>query len=95
MSSNKVRKVVPSLSQLRGSHGPATAALEFNEDTQALEYNPAGTFYQLVPVIIEDSVPDSSDLAPAGALWLRATGPTVYMNVGTYDSPDWNTITQS
>lgn len=93
----KIRKVDTSKSPapIREQGGTGGAVLEFNTAKQAVEVNPESAPIQLGNVVVDDSVPDASDHFSTGTLWIRATGPTVYINVGTYASPDWNTITQS
>ena len=98
MSLSKVRKydsAASSEKQSQAQYGPATAGVQYDVQKKALSVNADGTHRTLGMVWVEDTVPDADDHHAAGTLWVRATGPTLYINVGTAASPDWNVITQS
>lgn len=94
MSLGKIRKVSPVRGQLRTQTGPGSAAIEWNDDTKIPEVSPDGTYIGLAQVVISNSTPNGNNHYGPMTFWLRSTGPTLYVNMGTYASPDWNTITQ-
>lgn len=82
MIANRLRKDAPK------ADSPGSRTLMFRTADGAL-VDGAGQVF--VPVLVVDAAPDG-EAAPTGALFIDTDTPGVYVNIGTYGTPDWEQI---